>query len=132
MNLRDYKAAKERREALEKECKVNLANIGTFTLDESQASTKNCENMIGIAQVPLGVAGPLKIISSNEQRATSLEYYVPLATTEGALVASINRGCKAINPNGGATVGSYHVGATRGPVFKVKNLAENQKLHAFF
>ena len=112
MNLRLLSSAKSRREAVEKETQVSLANIGSFTLDESVASTRNCENMIGIAQVPMGVAGPLRIEKS--------EYYIPLATTEGALVASINRGCKAITESGGASVLSVRVGATRGPVFKVK------------
>ncbi|MEK7577546.1 MAG: hydroxymethylglutaryl-CoA reductase [Patescibacteria group bacterium] len=123
MNLRLLSSAKSRREAVEKETQVSLANIGSFTLDESVASTRNCENMIGIAQVPMGVAGPLRIEKS--------EYYIPLATTEGALVASINRGCKAITESGGASVLSVRVGATRGPVFKVKNMGENSKLFDF-
>jgi len=71
----------------------------------------------------LGVAGPLQIGKT--------EYYVPLATTEGALVASVNRGCKAISQSGGATVDSYHVGSTRGPVFFVKNLRESDRLNTF-
>ncbi len=113
----------DRRKALEKETGVGLKNIGSFTFDESVASTQNCENMIGVVQVPLGVAGPLKI---NDR-----EYYIPLATTEGALVASVNRGCKAITEAGGAAVDSYRVGATRGPVFKVRNLEENKQLNEF-
>jgi len=59
------------------------------------------------------------------------EYYIPLATTEGALVASINRGCKAISASGGAFVNSHVIGATRGPVFKVKNLAESERLYSY-
>ncbi|MEK7074000.1 MAG: hydroxymethylglutaryl-CoA reductase [Patescibacteria group bacterium] len=123
MNLRLLSSAKSRREAVEKETQVSLVNIGSFTLDESVASTRNCENMIGIAQVPMGVAGPVRI----EKR----EYYIPLATTEGALVASINRGCKAITERGGASVLSVRVGATRGPVFKVRNMKENSALFDF-
>ena len=61
--------------------------------------------MIGAVQVPIGIAGPLRI--------KSRDYYIPLATTEGALVASINRGCKAITESGGAIVDSHRVGATR-------------------
>lgn len=123
MNVRDYKSVSERRKALEKELKVNLKNIGSFTLDETVAATRNCENMIGAVQVPIGVAGPLKI--------NNKEYYIPLATTEGALVASVNRGCKAMTESGGAAVDSYRVGATRGPVFKVKSLEENSSLYDF-
>jgi hydroxymethylglutaryl-CoA reductase (NADPH) len=87
------------------------------------ASIKNCENMIGSVQIPLGVAGPLKIKSSLQDR----EVYVPLATTEGALVASVNRGCKAITQSKGANVVSKKVGITRAPVFIVENIKEGEK-----
>ena len=123
MNLRNYPRVADRRVALEKELQVELKHIGSFTLDEAAAGTRNCENMIGAAQVPIGVAGPLRIKQQN--------YYIPLATTEGALVASVNRGCKAIGESGGASVDSYRVGATRGPVFKVANLAQNDALNGF-
>jgi hydroxymethylglutaryl-CoA reductase (NADPH) len=124
MNIRGFTSASDRRKALEKELKVDLKNIGSFTLDEAVASTRNCENMIGVAQVPIGVAGPLRI---GEQ-----DYYIPLATTEGALVASVNRGCKAVTLSGGATAGSYRIGATRGPVFRVKGFQESTALYLFF
>ena len=123
MNLRDFTSVAARRRAIANELSLDLPHIGSFTLDELIASTRNCENMIGAAQVPMGVAGPLQI--GKEQ------YYIPLATTEGALVASVNRGCKAITESGGAQVHSHRIGATRGPVFKVKNLAQNSKLYEF-
>ncbi len=123
MNIREYKTVQDRRKAVEHERGVRLDNIGSFSLDERVAGTKNCENMIGVAQIPMGIAGPLKI--------SKIEYYIPLATTEGALVASVNRGCKAITESGGAVVDSYRVGATRGPVFRVNNLKENDKLNTF-
>lgn len=128
MKLREYKTVKERRNALEKERGVILTHIGTFSVDEDVAGTKNCENMIGVAQIPMGVAGPLLVshLSGNIQ-----EYYLPLATTEGALVASVNRGSKAITESGGATVDSSRVGASRGPVFLVKNLSEQRALSQF-
>lgn len=128
MILRNFKSVAERRKALEKEVGVQLANIGSFTLDEAVAATRNCENMIGAAQIPLGVAGPLPIHHSSFG---IQHYYIPLATTEGALVASVNRGCKAIAESGGATTDSHHVGATRGPVFKVKNLIESDRLYKY-
>ena len=133
MNIRNFNTVKERRKALENELKVDLKNIGHFSLDESVASTRNCENMIGVAQIPMGVAGPLQIKSqnSNHNDQHGKKYYIPLATTEGALVASVNRGCKAISESGGATVDSYRVGVTRGAVFHVSGLAENDKLNTF-
>lgn len=133
MKLREYKTVADRRRALEKELGVDLKNIGSFTLDEEIAAVRNCENMIGATQIPVGVAGPLRITShiSNPDDDKEQDYYIPLATTEGALVASINRGCKAITLSGGATVDSHRIGATRGPVFRVKNLAENRRLRTF-
>ena len=75
--------------------------------------------MIGAAQIPLGVAGPLAV---NGEHANG-DFFLPLATTEGAFVASVSRGCKAINVSGGALVSTQHVGQTRGPVFVVDSLA---------
>ena len=128
MNLRDFSSADERRKGVEKELSVTLGHIGSYSLDAAAAGTRNCENMIGAAQIPIGVAGPLITTSVNGKSNT---YYLPLATTEGALVASVNRGCKAITASGGTTVDSHYVGATRGPVFKVASLSENRKLYEF-
>lgn len=123
MNLRDLPSVTTRRNWLEKKLSVNLKHVGSFSFDEKVASTRNCENMVGATQIPLGVAGPLRIAKN--------DYYIPLATTEGALVASVNRGCKAITASGGAIVDSYRVGATRGPVFRVHNVKESDKLNTF-
>ncbi len=128
MNLRDYKSVADRRAALEKETGVRLSNIGSFTLDESVASTRNCENMIGVAQIPMGVAGPLQVKSLKFK---VLSTFIPLATTEGALVASVSRGCKAITLSGGALVDSHRVGATRGPVFRVNNLKQHDEIYRY-
>ncbi len=76
--------------------------------------------MIGAVQVPVGVAGPLAV---NGQFAQG-QFYVPLATTEGALVASVNRGCKAITAAGGAIVRIVSDEMTRAPVFKVRDVTE--------
>ena len=66
-----------------------------------------CENVIGYLPLPLGVAGPLVIDDQS--------YFLPMATTEGVLVASTSRGCKAINAGGGATTLITADGMTRGP-----------------
>lgn len=85
---------------------------------------KNIENSIGAVQIPLGVAGPLKI---NGEYAKG-EFYVPLATSEGALVASINRGCSAITESGGAKTRIIGDKMTRAPVIKTKSVVEAVKL----
>ena len=78
------------------------------------ASVKgNCENFIGTAQVPIGLAGPIKI---NGMYANG-EFLVPLATTEGTLVASYNRGIKVINRCGGITTTVADDVMQRAPVF---------------
>lgn len=128
LKLRSLTSAKQRRNALEKHLSLDLAHTGNFSLDEGIAGTKNCENMIGITQVPLGIAGPLAL---SHLSGGSGQYYLPLATTEGALVASVNRGCKAITESGGATVDNIRAGVTRGPVFKIDSLAESKKLSVF-
>lgn len=128
MNLRDFQTVELRHDALEKELHIDLTHIGRYSLDETQASTKNCENMIGVSQVPLGVAGPLVLKGKSGEKRT---YYIPLATTEGALVASTNRGCRAITESDGAISLVQRVGTTRAPVFKVKDVLEGIKLQGY-
>jgi hydroxymethylglutaryl-CoA reductase (NADPH) len=74
-----------------------------------------CENVIGYVPLPLGVAGPLVIDGHN--------YFLPMATTEGVLVASTSRGCKAINAGGGAVTVVHGDGMTRGPCVGFPTLA---------
>ncbi len=123
--LRDFKFAHERREFLQKQLNIKLDNIGAFTFLENQAVGRNIENLVGATQIPLGVAGPIRV---KGQGSKVKEYYLPLATTEGALVASVSRGCKAIAESGGARTFIEDVGITRGPVFKVKNVSHGARV----
>jgi hydroxymethylglutaryl-CoA reductase (NADPH) len=106
-------AIRIRREFIEQETGTKLDNLGIFSIDIERVVRRNCENMIGTIQVPVGVAGPITINGGYAQGS----YYLPLATTEGALVASVNRGCSAISKAGGAEVRILHDGMTRAPVF---------------
>ena len=81
-----------RRGFIEQETGAALDNLGIFSIDIERVVKRNCENMIGTVQVPVGVAGPIRINGGHAQG----NYWLPLATTEGALVASVNRGCSAI------------------------------------
>lgn len=119
VSLRDFPSAKSRREFLEKELSIKLDNISNFSFPEDQVTGRNIENLIGSTQIPLGIAGPLKLRTTNHEPRT---HYIPLATTEGALVASVSRGCKAITEAGGAVVEMETVGITRGPVFKTEGV----------
>jgi hydroxymethylglutaryl-CoA reductase (NADPH) len=73
-----------------------------------------CENVIGYMPLPVGVAGPIVIDGQS--------YFLPMATTEGVLVASTSRGCKAINAGGGAITVLTGDGMTRGPCIGFETL----------
>lgn len=85
-----------------------------------EALEGNIENYVGMSMVPTGVIGPLRIIGSSAQG----DFFVPLATTEGALVASYHRGAKACLRAGGVTSICLIEGVQRSPVFKFLNIAD--------
>jgi hydroxymethylglutaryl-CoA reductase (NADPH) len=116
-------AAAARRELVEREAGGTLDAIGSYTFDAARAEP-NIENMIGAVQVPVGVAGPLPV----RGEAADGSYHLPLATTEGGLVASVNRGCSTIRESGGTTVRVTRSGMTRAPVFAVEDVAAAQAL----
>lgn len=94
--------------------------VGNTIFSDYSQLEGNIENYIGMTMVPTGVIGPLKIIGSS---ATG-DFFVPLCTTEGALVASYHRGAKACYMAGGATSICMTEGVQRSPVFKFKDLSE--------
>jgi len=117
-------AIRARREFIAQETGTALENIGIFSIDIERVVKRNCENMIGTVQVPLGVAGPLLVSGEYAQGG----FYLPLATTEGALVASVNRGCSAITKAGGAQVRILHDGMTRAPVFAADSIVHAKEV----
>jgi hydroxymethylglutaryl-CoA reductase (NADPH) len=80
----------------------------------------NIENFIGSVKVPVGLAGPLRV---NGLFAHG-DYYIPLATTEAALVASYHRGAQLISEAGGCTAMLVNEGVSRAPGFAFRNLRE--------
>ncbi|CCG82362.1 HMG-CoA reductase [Taphrina deformans PYCC 5710] len=96
----------------------------TKTLETSELPLENydyarvmgacCESVIGYMPLPVGVAGPLLI--------DGIQVFIPMATTEGCLVASAQRGCKAINSGGGAVTVLTADGMTRGPCVAFKSI----------
>jgi hydroxymethylglutaryl-CoA reductase (NADPH) len=126
-DYRATEAAAIRREALERICGVPLDAIGHHSFDTTMASQRNCENMIGVAQIPMGIVGPLTVHGEHIDG----DVWVPMATTEGALLASINRGCAAIRLSGGAAVHVDDVGMTRAPVFRAGSHRETRAFLAW-
>ncbi len=114
------KAVELRRKYIEEKINKKLHHIGKYSIDEELAMKKNIENMIGAIQIPLGFAGPIKV---NGEYAKG-EFFIPLATTEGALVASVNRGCSVVNKCGGVTVRVLDDKMTRAPCFKTTSVIE--------
>lgn len=107
-SLSSHERCAVRRMAMQQHLEVNLSLLGTEPNRIGEAEKKNCEQMFGSVPIPVGYAGPLNVtFSSGETRYVHL----PLATTEGALVASVNRGCKAISKSGSSSrgEGSVHV-----------------------
>lgn len=117
-------AALARRLALERMLGVGLSSIGSTILDFEELVGRNIENPIGAVQVPVGVAGPLRVDGEYARG----DFYVPLATTEGALVASINRGAKAVTLSGGARARVIHDGMARAPAFWTPGIDEAVRL----
>jgi hydroxymethylglutaryl-CoA reductase (NADPH) len=93
-----------------------LEHVDKYSFDPA-ATRGNIENFTGVAQVPIGFAGPVKI---NGEHALG-EFIVPLATTEGTLVASYNRGIKVLNLSGGVTCTVVGDSMQRAPVFVFDN-----------
>ena len=80
----------------------------------------NVENAVGFAQVPVGIAGPLRVNGAEG----SYEVVVPLATTEGAMVASYSRGMRLLAAAGGARARVVHEGLTQNPVLVYRSAAD--------
>ncbi|XP_074321697.1 3-hydroxy-3-methylglutaryl-coenzyme A reductase 1-like [Silene latifolia] len=104
------RAVSVRREAVQRMTRRSLEKLPVEGFDYESIFKLNCESPVGYVQVPVGVAGPLLLNGS--------EFMVPLATTEGCVVATVNRGCKAIYGSGGATSYVLKDGMTRAPVVR--------------
>ncbi|KAL2231751.1 3-hydroxy-3-methylglutaryl-coenzyme A reductase [Sesamum indicum] len=105
-----HRAASIRREALQRTTGKSLSGLPLDGFDYDAILGQCCEMPVGYVQIPVGIAGPLLLDGK--------EFSVPMATTEGCLVASTNRGCKAIYASGGATSSLLRDGMTRAPVVR--------------
>ena len=98
---------------------TTLDTVSSYTIDPA-VTHGNIENFIGAAQVPIGIAGPLKMAGEHAQG----DFYIPLATTEGTLVASYSRGMRVISECGGAKTTVVKHSMQRAPVFLFDNALE--------
>jgi hydroxymethylglutaryl-CoA reductase (NADPH) len=111
--------AQVRREFIKQKTGAEMTHTGQFSIDPA-VLPGNVENFIGIVQMPVGVAGPVLV---NGEHAKG-EFYVPLATTEGTLVASYSRGMRVINECGGVTTTVVEGFMQRAPAFIFNNARE--------
>ncbi|XP_028269996.1 3-hydroxy-3-methylglutaryl-coenzyme A reductase-like isoform X2 [Parambassis ranga] len=100
-----------------------LSSLPYTHYDYSKVVGTCCENVIGYMPVPVGVAGPLHLDGK--------QFQVPLATTEGCLVASTNRGCRAITLGGGASSCILADNMTRGPVVRLPSACHAAQVKAW-
>jgi hydroxymethylglutaryl-CoA reductase (NADPH) len=103
-----------------------LEHTSAYSLDPTTLPG-NIENFFGVAQVPIGLAGPLLVNGEHAQG----EFFVPLATTEGTLVASYNRGMKLCRDAGGATTTVIDDRMQRAPVFTLPSAREARHFSAW-
>jgi len=111
-----------RLEFLEERTGAKLDHVARYSIDPA-VTDGNIEHFVGAAQVPIGIAGPLWVRGDHANG----EFYVPLATTEGTLVASYNRGMKVIHKSGGVRCAVVGDNMQRAPVFVFGNASEGRR-----
>lgn len=95
---------------------ATLEHVGSYSFDP-EVLPGNIENFSGVAQVPIGFAGPLSVHGEHARG----DFYVPMATTEGTLVASYNRGMRLAREAGGITCTVIDEAMQRAPIFVFEN-----------
>jgi hydroxymethylglutaryl-CoA reductase (NADPH) len=108
--------AARRRDFVKRQTGVDLTHVGTYSVDPASLPG-NIENFTGVAQIPIGIAGPLRVLGEHAVG----DFYVPLATTEGTLVASYNRGMRLLTENGGVKATVVEDAMQRAPVFALED-----------
>jgi hydroxymethylglutaryl-CoA reductase (NADPH) len=114
--------AAARREFAVERAGSRLDHVGHYSVDPATLAG-NIENFMGVAQVPIGLAGPLLINGEHAQG----EFVVPLATTEGTLIASYNRGMRLLTESGGVRTTVIDESMQRSPVFVLDGALEAKR-----
>jgi hydroxymethylglutaryl-CoA reductase (NADPH) len=100
-----------------------LAGLPQTGLDYGSVLGACCENVVGFVPVPVGIAGPLLL--------DGMPVHIPMATTEGCLVASTARGCRALSASGGVTSAILADGMTRAPVVRMPSITRAAAVKAW-
>ena len=103
---------RQRQDFVEQQTPAKLEHTRRFSFEPADMAG-NIENLFGVAQIPVGLAGPLLVNGEHAQG----EFYVPMATVEGTMLASYNRGMKVIRESGGVTTTVSGEAMQRAPVF---------------
>jgi len=110
---------KERQQFVKEFSGISLNHTKSYSFDP-QLTRGNVENFTGVAQIPLGFAGPLNVSGDHAKG----DFLIPLATSEGTLIASYNRGIKALNLSDGVKCTIQNDSMQRAPVFIFENAKE--------
>jgi hydroxymethylglutaryl-CoA reductase (NADPH) len=105
---------------------VELEHVSSYSFDP-KLTIGNVEHFVGVAQVPLGLAGPLLVNGEHAQG----KFYVPMATAEGTLVASYNRGMRLLYEAGGVTTTVVDDRMQRAPAFVFESAREAREFNAW-
>jgi hydroxymethylglutaryl-CoA reductase (NADPH) len=124
----DYSSeeATRRRDFVAAKTGARLDTVGSYAIDP-EVTRGNIENFIGAVQMPLGLAGPLRVVGEHAQG----DFYVPLATTEGTLVASYSRGMRVISECGGVKATVVKHSMQRAPVFLLEDALQAREFGAW-
>jgi len=124
----DYsaEAIRERQEFVEEWTGEKMEHLPQYSFDP-HILKGNIENFTGVAQIPIGFVGPVTIHGEHARG----DFIVPMATTEGTLVASYNRGMKILNLSGGVTCSVVGDAMQRAPVFVFENAREAREFIAW-
>ncbi|AFN83977.1 3-hydroxy-3-methylglutaryl CoA reductase [Encephalitozoon romaleae SJ-2008] len=121
INKEANERAKKLRERIEEATGIRIGGV-EYEEDYSEVINRCCENLIGYKKVPLGVSSRGVLINNRE-------FFIPIATTEGALVASMNRGIKLMNACGGVEGYAENIGITRGFIMRFKTFGEAMRFY---
>src|SRR5882724_3738602 len=132
--LHRIESIEERQQALRRQLRSEVPGLGeddpifAFAPVDPQVYARSCESLVGQVAIPVGVVGPLRVhyrdYRENEQgelvengAVRSHEFFIPMATHEGGLNASLNRGIKAANECGGVSTYVLQAAMTRGSCY---------------